>query len=80
MEKILKTITDVLANGENIYLHCWGGRGRTGTVVGCYLVQQGIPAEEALEQIRRWRQPTPRAYFPSPETNSQLMMVLTWTP
>jgi DNA polymerase-4 len=80
MEKILKTISDGLANGENIYLHCWGGRGRTGTVVGCYLVQQGVPAEEALEQIRRWRQPTPRAYFPSPETNSQLMMVMTWTP
>ncbi len=80
MEKILKTISEGLADGENLYLHCWGGRGRTGTVVGCYLVQQGTPAEQALEQIRIWRQPTSRAYFPSPETNSQVMMVLTWSP
>ena len=80
MEKIQKTIANALGNGENIYLHCWGGRGRTGTVVGCYLVQQGMAAEEALEQIRRWRQPTSKSYFPSPETNSQIMMVMTWSP
>jgi DNA polymerase-4 len=80
MEKIQKTISDTLGNGENLYLHCWGGRGRTGTVVGCYLVQQGMAAEEALEKIRQWRQLTPKYYFPSPETNSQIMMVMTWSP
>ncbi len=80
MGKIQKTITDALGNGENIYLHCWGGRGRTGTVVGCYLVQQGMAAEEALEQIRLWRQPTLHSFLPSPETNSQIRMVMTWSP
>jgi DNA polymerase IV len=80
MEKIQHTIANALGNGENLYLHCWGGRGRTGTVVGCYLVEQGMAAEQALEQIRRWRQPTPKSYFPSPETNSQIRMVTTWSP
>jgi len=26
------TVTDHLARGEVVYLHCWGGRGRAGTV------------------------------------------------
>ena len=80
MGKIQTTIEKALGNGENLFVHCWGGRGRTGTVVGCYLVQQGMAAEKALEQIRRWRQPIPKSFFPSPETNSQIMMVMTWSP
>jgi hypothetical protein len=80
MGKIQVVIQKALTRGENIYLHCWGGRGRTGTVVGCYLVQQGLPAERALEQIRLWRQVTEKAHLPSPETFAQDAMVLNWSP
>ena len=44
MERILGAIDDELAAGRAVYLHCWGGIGRTGTVVGCYLVRQGLTA------------------------------------
>jgi protein-tyrosine phosphatase len=78
MAQILENIASALQAGENIYLHCWGGRGRTGTVVGCYLVQQGLNADEALEQIHRWRAGTPRGGLPSPETTGQIYFVMNW--
>jgi protein-tyrosine phosphatase len=34
MERILATIRDEVAAGRPVYIHCWGGIGRTGTVVG----------------------------------------------
>lgn len=37
MNEILNKIDELLCNGEKIYLHCWGGIGRTGTVVDCWL-------------------------------------------
>ena len=38
MREILDEIDDALDNGGVVYVHCWGGVGRTGTVVGCHLV------------------------------------------
>ncbi|MFN2132108.1 MAG: fused DSP-PTPase phosphatase/NAD kinase-like protein, partial [Anaerolineae bacterium] len=40
MARILDAIDAALAAGHVVYLHCYGGIGRTGTVVGCYLVRQ----------------------------------------
>ena len=48
MAQILESLSSAVQSGENVYLHCFGGRGRTGTVVGCYLVQQGMSPEQAL--------------------------------
>lgn len=31
-----------LAAGQTVYVHCYGGIGRTGTVVGCWLVRHGL--------------------------------------
>ena len=47
MAAILDVIDAKLAEGQQIYLHCWGGIGRTGTVVGCYLVRHGRSPESA---------------------------------
>ncbi len=41
MVEILDAIDDDLAVGHNVYVHCWGGVGRTGTVVGCWLIRHG---------------------------------------
>lgn len=47
-------IVDLLANGEKIYLHCWGGHGRAGTVY-CILLHliYGMNAEDALNYCQR---------------------------
>jgi protein tyrosine phosphatase len=36
MKNILDAIDMNIDNHKPVYVHCWGGRGRTGTVVGCY--------------------------------------------
>ena len=61
-----------------IYLHCYGGKGRTGTVVGCFLVEQGFTGEEALEQIEALRGEKLMKDGPSPETDAQRAMVIDW--
>ena len=51
MTTILDAIDKALIEGRNVYLHCWGGIGRTGTTVGCYLVRRGLTGKQALAQL-----------------------------
>jgi Dual specificity phosphatase, catalytic domain len=76
----LAALETLLTGGETVYLHCYAGRGRTGTLVGCYLVEHGWSGEEALNQIQRLRQSTSKWVAPSPETSGQIIRVLTWYP
>jgi len=78
MRDILNAIDEALNSGKNIYLHCFGGIGRTGTVVGCYLVRHGMEGYQALEQIARWRFNTSQGWRISPETKQQRNFVLSW--
>ena len=80
MLAILDTIDETLASGRRVYLHCWGGIGRTGTVVGCYLVRHGLSGEGALQQIAEWWQNVPKhlLYPNSPQTYQQVDFVLNW--
>jgi len=79
MGLILDRIDACVGNGLGIYLHCWGGRGRTGTVVGCYLARHGYAREHsAIEIIRELRAGTEDGHLASPETNQQIDMVLSW--
>jgi protein tyrosine phosphatase len=78
MKRILDTIDSVLAKEEVIYLHCWGGIGRTGTVVGCFLVRHGKTGQEALDLIADLRKDIPDSWRRSPESDEQWEMVLHW--
>lgn len=78
MVSILDEIDRALDGGRPVYVHCWGGRGRTGTVVGCYLVRHGLQGEEALRRITELRRDLPDAHMPSPETEAQRNMVTRW--
>jgi hypothetical protein len=80
MIAILNGLDDALSNGHKVYIHCWGGVGRTGTTVGCYLVRHGKTGNEALEQIAVWWQYVPKHLsFPrSPETDLQGQYILDW--
>jgi hypothetical protein len=78
MVQILDTIDAALESGHRVYLHCYGGIGRTGTVVGCHLVRHGIDNEIALDQIASWRWDTPNGWRRSPETEEQRQFVLGW--
>ena len=80
MAAILDTIDNALDAGRNIYVHCWGGVGRTGIVVGCHLVRHGKPNDQAIAQVNKLYNTRPHnPYYPhSPESNEQIEFVLNW--
>jgi protein-tyrosine phosphatase len=79
MVEILDMLDIALSESKMIYLHCYGGKGRTGTVVGCYLVRHGTPGTQALNMIQTLRKDIPGNIEKSPETEAQRKMVMEWT-
>jgi len=55
VEQALAMIHFYLDRNMPIAVHCIAGLGRTGTILACYLVGEGISADEAITAIRRWR-------------------------
>jgi len=78
MEAILAAVAESLAAGRPTYVHCFGGIGRTGTVIGCWLVRGGASPDEALATIARLRAGTREAAVPAPETWEQRDFVRQW--
>ena len=79
MIRILDTIDHSIKTGNPVYIHCLGGIGRTGTVVGCYLLRHRITDHyNVLEEIRILRIGTAHQFINSPETESQREFVQTW--
>lgn len=84
MTAILDLLDDARASNTLAYVHCWGGTGRTGTVVGCYYRRQGMSADPALARVLAgWRTmakaPEREAWgMTSPETSAQADYVLRW--
>ena len=80
MKAILDQIDMSLRASQKVYLHCWGGIGRTGTTVGCYLVRRGLGGAAALQQLADWWRKVPKSQFHpnSPETHEQAEFVRNW--
>ena len=80
MNQILDTIDSAIRSDSPVYIHCWGGVGRTGTVVGCYLVRHGMTPQQALERVNELYRTRPLDYFlhTSPETEEQMEFVRNW--
>ncbi|MGI6436017.1 MAG: DUF6508 domain-containing protein [Syntrophomonadaceae bacterium] len=80
MRQILDCIDAALARDRSVYVHCWGGHGRTGTVVGCYLARRGMAAgREAVDLVERLHSSlhNSRAY-PSLQDPRQVDMIHRW--
>jgi len=80
MRTILDTIYEAMEKGDSVYIHCWAGVGRTGTVVGCLLREQGFAASDALDLLaRKWCVMEKRDRHPeSPEWPVQFVFVERW--
>lgn len=78
MSRILDELARAQRAGLPAYVHCWGGIGRTGTVVGCHQVERGYGGERALGRIEQLRYRSSKAHRASPETPTQSAFVRTW--
>ena len=78
LKEILDFIDEESKNNRKIYVHCLRGLGRTGTIVGCYLVREGFKGEEALQEIFKLRQGMLNAWMQSPQTEEQIQTVINW--
>ncbi|PAY16368.1 protein phosphatase [Rhodopirellula sp. SM50] len=80
MRSILDSIDLSLTANRPVYVHCFGGVGRTGVTVCCWLIQNnyatGDDAVELLGKIRN--ADTVTAHRPAPENGTQVKFVKSW--
>jgi len=72
MREILDAIDGALRAGHRVYVHCWGGHGRTGTVAGCWMRRCGSACDDAFAAIKAARRHDAHlAREVAPQTNAQ---------
>ena len=74
----LDLLDTTMQAGGVVYVHCLAGKGRTGTVMGCYLVRHGLSGEQALAQLQDLTRHRADAFWPTPQTTLQRDYVLNW--
>lgn len=76
---ILDAIDHHIAKGQVVYVHCWGGVGRTGLIIGCWIARHGLGGKLALMRLRElWRRCPKSRFKKSPETSAQEQYILNW--
>ena len=75
VQRLLLRIEELKKMDGYVYVHCWGGVGRTGTIIACYLSQnwKEVDMNQTLEVLRRNFSEMPKsAYRKTPETKDQI--------
>jgi len=78
MKKTLDYIDRAILENGAVYVHCWAGRGRTGTVVGCYLARHGYARGRGILTLIHQLRKHAKDSWPSPENPTQCDFVLSW--
>jgi atypical dual specificity phosphatase len=55
IDRGVEAIAAALAEGKKVAVHCGAGLGRTGTLLACYLVNNGLSPDEAINRVREAR-------------------------
>lgn len=70
-DAILARIHSELDDGRTVHVHCWGGKGRTSTVIGCLLAESGLRYDDVIDRIAELRVGTRKAADLCPESAAQ---------
>jgi ADP-ribosylglycohydrolase len=65
------------SNNIALYIHCWGGVGRTGTVIACWLMRAGLSPRAALYSLNE-RRKAAGLRRESPDFHAQIDFVEQW--
>lgn len=77
--EIVESLEAALDEGKVVYLHCYAGIGRTGTIVGIWLVRnRRISGADAMREIARLRRKVRYAMYESPEVPEQVDLLCNW--
>ena len=81
MIRILDKVDELLGLGRVPYIHCWGGKGRTGTVAGCWLVRHRYATPEGvLFRLKELTAEQIEFFWHTPNTPEQEDYVTAWEP
>ena len=83
MRKVMDAIRTSTAKNPAVYIHCWGGIGRTGTVAGCWLRECDHDPESALEHVQHlysshMAKAKSGRHLESPQTQTQKNYIRRW--
>lgn len=70
-DAIVGYIRGELADARVVYVHCWGGIGRTTTVIGALLIDGGLDYAATITRIAELRAGTRKAHVPCPQSAIQ---------
>ena len=71
MREILAWLDDRFERSRLCYVHCWGGRGRTGTVAGIHLIRRGLATPANFVDVIRDLRGSEAQRGPAPENSRQ---------
>lgn len=80
LDGIVLDLSRRVGDGDRLYIHCWGGRGRTGLVAACVLgvLYEALDADGALARVQRCYELREPSLKDSPETEEQRQQVRDW--
>jgi len=78
MVLILNTIDRAIEQNQKTFLHCIGGRGRTGLVAACFAVRHGVATGESAINFIAKRRYQFGLFEASPESKAQREFVKGW--
>ena len=55
LQLAVETIARAGQSGMAVAVHCAAGKGRTGTILAAYFVEQGLSADAAIQRVRNLR-------------------------
>ena len=83
VKELISQINEILKENDSnkVYIHCWGGVGRTGLIVGCLLSEQcGFKFEKTMDALNLVFSDCPKsAYQKTPESDEQRLYIKKYT-
>lgn len=78
--ELVNKLIELYKGGNIIYIHCFGGHGRAGTIaalfIGKLLNIDGVDAIRWVERKRETRDDISRNFIPTPETKTQVNLII----